>query len=228
MEYEANIFAFVEECDRRIRAAHRRLENNTTIDCHSISSGVTFEGFPSFPHWFCLTAVSSGLGRTNEYNHSQNGIQSRNRVYTTEWGFPLHPWQYMASCGNIRVKRLEDILCFNLSIARSEILHILLGPPVCRVWERVHLRWAFKLLTEFGLHVPSNGLGEVQSKLIIFCHRDEGLVILSMTKGHGSILQPTGPPQLFLYYELLIAFKYKLYYMDPSLSIVTHLWPDES
>ncbi|TEB26625.1 putative U1 snRNP protein [Coprinellus micaceus] len=26
MEYEANIFAFVDECDRRIRAAHRRLE----------------------------------------------------------------------------------------------------------------------------------------------------------------------------------------------------------
>ena len=26
MEYEANIFTFVDECDRRIRAAHRRLE----------------------------------------------------------------------------------------------------------------------------------------------------------------------------------------------------------
>lgn len=26
MEYETNIFAFVDECDRRIRAAHRRLE----------------------------------------------------------------------------------------------------------------------------------------------------------------------------------------------------------
>lgn len=26
MEYEQNIFAFVDECDRRIRAAHRRLE----------------------------------------------------------------------------------------------------------------------------------------------------------------------------------------------------------
>lgn len=26
MEYEANIFAFVDECDRRIRTAHRRLE----------------------------------------------------------------------------------------------------------------------------------------------------------------------------------------------------------
>jgi hypothetical protein len=26
MEYESNIFAFVDECDRRIRAAHRRLE----------------------------------------------------------------------------------------------------------------------------------------------------------------------------------------------------------
>ena len=26
MEYEANIFAFVDECDRRIGAAHRRLE----------------------------------------------------------------------------------------------------------------------------------------------------------------------------------------------------------
>jgi hypothetical protein len=26
MEYEGNIFAFVDECDRRIRAAHRRLE----------------------------------------------------------------------------------------------------------------------------------------------------------------------------------------------------------
>jgi hypothetical protein len=25
-EYEGNIFAFVDECDRRIRAAHRRLE----------------------------------------------------------------------------------------------------------------------------------------------------------------------------------------------------------
>lgn len=25
-EYEANIFSFVDECDRRIRAAHRRLE----------------------------------------------------------------------------------------------------------------------------------------------------------------------------------------------------------
>lgn len=25
-EYEANIFQFVDECDRRIRAAHRRLE----------------------------------------------------------------------------------------------------------------------------------------------------------------------------------------------------------
>ena len=25
-EYEANIFAFVDDCDRRIRAAHRRLE----------------------------------------------------------------------------------------------------------------------------------------------------------------------------------------------------------
>lgn len=25
-EYESNIFAFVDECDRRIRAAHRRLE----------------------------------------------------------------------------------------------------------------------------------------------------------------------------------------------------------
>jgi hypothetical protein len=25
-EYERNIFAFVDECDRRIRAAHRRLE----------------------------------------------------------------------------------------------------------------------------------------------------------------------------------------------------------
>lgn len=26
MEYEQNIFSFVDECDRRIRAAHRRLE----------------------------------------------------------------------------------------------------------------------------------------------------------------------------------------------------------
>lgn len=26
LEYEQNIFAFVDECDRRIRAAHRRLE----------------------------------------------------------------------------------------------------------------------------------------------------------------------------------------------------------
>lgn len=26
MEYESNIFTFVDECDRRIRAAHRRLE----------------------------------------------------------------------------------------------------------------------------------------------------------------------------------------------------------
>ena len=26
LEYETNIFAFVDECDRRIRAAHRRLE----------------------------------------------------------------------------------------------------------------------------------------------------------------------------------------------------------
>ena len=26
MEYETNIFSFVDECDRRIRAAHRRLE----------------------------------------------------------------------------------------------------------------------------------------------------------------------------------------------------------
>lgn len=26
LEYEANIFAFVDECDRRIRSAHRRLE----------------------------------------------------------------------------------------------------------------------------------------------------------------------------------------------------------
>jgi hypothetical protein len=26
MEYESNIFSFVDECDRRIRAAHRRLE----------------------------------------------------------------------------------------------------------------------------------------------------------------------------------------------------------
>ena len=26
MEYEANIFSFVDECDRRIRSAHRRLE----------------------------------------------------------------------------------------------------------------------------------------------------------------------------------------------------------
>ena len=25
-EYESNLFAFVDECDRRIRAAHRRLE----------------------------------------------------------------------------------------------------------------------------------------------------------------------------------------------------------
>ena len=26
LEYESNIFSFVDECDRRIRAAHRRLE----------------------------------------------------------------------------------------------------------------------------------------------------------------------------------------------------------
>lgn len=40
-EYEANIFAFVDECDRRIRSAHRRLEKTpeenaktTNLVCH--------------------------------------------------------------------------------------------------------------------------------------------------------------------------------------------------
>ena len=41
MEYESNIFAFVDECDRRIRAAHMRLEKTpeenaktTNLVCH--------------------------------------------------------------------------------------------------------------------------------------------------------------------------------------------------
>lgn len=44
MEYESNIFAFVDECDRRIRAAHRRLEKTpeenaktTNLVWHQIS-----------------------------------------------------------------------------------------------------------------------------------------------------------------------------------------------
>lgn len=43
-EYEANIFAFVDECDRRIRTAHRRLEKTpeenaktTNLVCHLLS-----------------------------------------------------------------------------------------------------------------------------------------------------------------------------------------------
>lgn len=48
LEYEQNIFAFVDECDRRIRAAHRRLEKTpeenaktTNLVCNHICLGFT-------------------------------------------------------------------------------------------------------------------------------------------------------------------------------------------
>ena len=62
MEYEANIFAFVDKCDRRIRAAHRRLERNTTIDFHSFHLESPVKSFQPFLICFYLAAVSSGLG----------------------------------------------------------------------------------------------------------------------------------------------------------------------
>ena len=42
----------------------------------------------SFVSIWPWSARASGLGRTNEYNHSQNGIQSSNRVYITECHLP--------------------------------------------------------------------------------------------------------------------------------------------
>ena len=64
-EYEANIFQFVDECDRRIRAAHRRLEktpeeNAKTTNLVSVypwyrSSDVGFSFWPQPPYLLPFT-----------------------------------------------------------------------------------------------------------------------------------------------------------------------------
>jgi len=83
------------------------VRNNTTIDCHSISSGVTFEG-SILSSLVLFGRGQLGLSRTNEYNHSQNGIQSRNQVYTTNEVSPFildNTWLHVVTFG----ERLEDI-----------------------------------------------------------------------------------------------------------------------
>lgn len=52
-EYESNIFAFVDECDRRIRAAHRRLEK--TPEENAKTTNLVRVIMPSpLPHVDCL------------------------------------------------------------------------------------------------------------------------------------------------------------------------------
>ena len=46
MEYEANIFAFVDECDRRIRAAHRRLEKTPEENAKTTNLVSNIRGIP--------------------------------------------------------------------------------------------------------------------------------------------------------------------------------------
>lgn len=60
MEYESNIFAFVDECDRRIRAAHRRLEktpeeNAKTTNLVRFSSHCALCDFPL--NFWCIDAL---------------------------------------------------------------------------------------------------------------------------------------------------------------------------
>jgi hypothetical protein len=49
-EYESNIFAFVDECDRRIRAAHRRLEK--TPEENAKTTTLVRVSNESQPRWF--------------------------------------------------------------------------------------------------------------------------------------------------------------------------------
>ena len=49
-EYEANIFQFVDECDRRIRAAHRRLEKTPEENAKTTN-------LVSVYPWYCISLV---------------------------------------------------------------------------------------------------------------------------------------------------------------------------
>lgn len=63
MEYESNIFAFVDECDRRIRAAHRRLEK--TPEENAKTTNLVRAIFAS----------SKGLGMQEEDAYQLAGLQ---------------------------------------------------------------------------------------------------------------------------------------------------------
>ena len=56
MEYEANIFAFVDECDRRIRSAHRRLEK-TPEENAKTTNLVTCSVFLYIYHFFLTSTI---------------------------------------------------------------------------------------------------------------------------------------------------------------------------
>jgi hypothetical protein len=56
MEYESNIFAFVDECDRRIRAAHRRLEKTPEENAKTTNLASTLTQKCSF-FGLCITLL---------------------------------------------------------------------------------------------------------------------------------------------------------------------------
>lgn len=55
LEYEQNIFAFVDECDRRIRAAHRRLEK--TPEENAKTTNLVSQVQPSWSFPFVVVVV---------------------------------------------------------------------------------------------------------------------------------------------------------------------------
>lgn len=64
MEYESNIFAFVDECDRRIRAAHRRLEK-TPEENAKTTNLVRRRPFSLLVRWAGLTGVGAWADEGN-------------------------------------------------------------------------------------------------------------------------------------------------------------------
>ena len=96
-EYESNIFQFVDECDRRIRAAHRRLEKTPEENAKTtnlVSSSQGRHGLGSEDRgWFTLSAWTTHPNQTQ--NHclaaaSPFGPQPHSLPFTFRklWGKP--------------------------------------------------------------------------------------------------------------------------------------------
>lgn len=108
-EYESNIFAFVDECDRRIRAAHRRLEKTPEENAKTTNLMREIAEIE-----LAIQGGTEKIETLGMYNFFSNGSRSDPYMPLGEQGKVDESMREMAAIEALKSEKSEKEVCWTL------------------------------------------------------------------------------------------------------------------